>query len=184
LPPLLLRLESHLLDSMPSDTLAELTEYVIGRQGHRLPVSRSGILVSAAMDRQRDWLALQDIPKPTIRPHRPPITRSPVLVAADSSAAVSPHFDRRLSTPRPALLSPLASPAMRPLAGGPELDGMFAMDEDVELAAAVAVSLSIGESATLPGVGAEPAASLLSPPASSSSSSKPVWKSRAVEAEK
>lgn len=179
-------LESHLLDPMPNDTLDELATFVIGRQGERLPISRSGILVTSAMDRQRDWLAMEDFPKLSLKSTKPgaqassKAERSPKLSPAASGLTALPlarPSPRRTSYSVP--ISPLASPAMHAQVSSEDVeDGLFSMDEEVgivdRLANGLVGSLSLGERAV----------PLETPSRVPSSSSKPVWKSKAVEAER
>lgn len=198
-------LESRLLETMDLDILTELSTFIASRQGLRLPISRSGLLIQAAMDRQSGWLAMQDIPTPTLRSGRtfnttrpPPLPRSPTVDSSlDSTASPKPVQRRTSTTVVCARASPAPSPAVkaqspasrREPSGGDDDDGMFAMDEEdadvSSLVAGVRASLSIGpnggsSSSDQGATGRGPSSSGVS----LASGSKPVWKSRAVGAEK
>ncbi|CED83705.1 Uncharacterized conserved protein, contains ankyrin and BTB/POZ domains [Phaffia rhodozyma] len=130
-------LESHLLDNMPSDILANLSSYVHRRQGLRLPISRSGVLLTAAMERQAEWLALQDVPKPYLRPAKSALAihRSPGLSPIEVTSTLPPPPRRSSSTTiiggTPVQSSPAFKSQLRSAAEGD--DDMFQMDEDQDV---------------------------------------------------
>ena len=64
-------LENGMLDDMDIRVLNDLTSFVQDRQAIRLPITRSRILEELAVERQGEWLALQDLPVVGIRPNRP-----------------------------------------------------------------------------------------------------------------
>ncbi len=64
-------LENGMLDDLDIRVLNDLTFFVQDRQGVRLPITRSGILEQLAVEREGEWLAMQDIPVFRIRPNRP-----------------------------------------------------------------------------------------------------------------
>lgn len=174
-------LESHYLDAMPADLLADLSAFVVGQQAERLPISRSNILVAALMEDHKAWLALQDIPKPSIRPAgqagRPFQPRSPRMSPVELTPPPSAAKPQRRMT-RTTIVSPAGSPALRPSAG-PD-DDLFTMDEDDDvagLAAGIAASLALGAPAASASSSAGPSTTLSTP-------AKPIWKPRTVEASK
>ena len=56
-----------MLDGLDVDAVRNLSVYIRQAQLEKSPISRSGILTSAAMQRNADWLVLQDIPGPVLR---------------------------------------------------------------------------------------------------------------------
>lgn len=170
-------LESHYLDSMPTDLLTELSSFVVAQQEMRLPVSRSNVLVAALMAEHKAWLSLQDIPQPSIRQARPvqPRVRSPKMSPVDLTPPSSAKTVRRPT--RTSIVSPTASPALKPSAG-PD-DDLFTMDEDEDvssLAAGIAASLALGASGPGPSIASSSAG-----PSALATPSKPIWKARQVE---
>ena len=147
-------LESGLLDELHEDVLLELSEVIAEKQAKKLSVARTGELVQEAMKRQKEWLALQDIPTPRIRiPWKKRVRASPVITPLDAGRMISP--------------SP--SPSVEP-----QGDEMFTMDDEVH-------TPSTGD--RTPKSTSRPMTPLdLS--AGSSKSGGPVWRSKAVEAEK
>ncbi|KAL7424397.1 hypothetical protein Q5752_000079 [Cryptotrichosporon argae] len=113
-------LESGLLDEMDDDVLRDLCAVIAHEQEGKLPVPRSAALVVDAMDKHRDWLALQDIPAPRVRV---PIRRAPPA-SAHRSPVLSPV---ELTLRMPA--SPGPSPDVKPVQS--TNDDIFAMDDDV-----------------------------------------------------
>lgn len=159
-------LESGLLDEMHEDVLLELSQHITKQQLRKLSVSRSNKLVNAALDKHRDWLQVQDFPIPRVRQPWKWKPRSPVLSPVD---LMTPTRIRR-KTP-----SPVLSPELRATPGqGPAGDEMFTMDDDL---------------ATPPTTGwpQTPRTSRPMTPldlSAGSSTGRPVWKSKVVEAEK
>lgn len=152
-------LESGLLDEMHEDVLLDLSQRITSQQLRKLSVSRSGKLVNAAMEKHKEWLALQDIPAPRIRQPWRWKPRSPALSPVDPM--ITPIRPTRKT------VSPTYTPEMR-AANVPTGDEMFAMDDDIP----TPMSGSAGSRPMTPldlSAGAAKGA---------------VWKSKAVEAEK
>lgn len=151
-------LESGLLDDMDEDVLRDLTGVIGAKQGDKMLIPRSGLLVDELMWKHRDWLLLQDIPIPRVRAPTKWKPRSPV-VQPTKSPQIAPR-------------SPAATPDLKPLSSAQ--DEIFSMDEDQP-------------SPPTPSTPARASASgrpmtPLSLPAGSSKA--PVWKSRTVQQEK
>jgi inhibitor of Bruton tyrosine kinase len=90
-----------MLDCLTSDLVKQLGESVRRQQTSQAPVSRMGSLIEEAMERYKDWLALQDIPQPFIPSSRLMSLRpSP---HAHSKAARRPSGPSFLDVPGPAL---------------------------------------------------------------------------------
>ena len=153
-------LESGLLDDMHEDVLMELCEVIGKKQLRKLWVSRSGLLVHAAMERQKDWLALQDIPTPRLRTPWKWKPRSPVISPSDVKAR---HGK---------VVSPTPSPVLRPVDSSAAIEEMFSMDDDLH---------TPPSGYQTPKMGSRPMT-----PLESSGGSKvgPVWKPRVLESEK
>ncbi|WWC89884.1 uncharacterized protein L201_004812 [Kwoniella dendrophila CBS 6074] len=121
-------LESGLLDEMDNDVLQDLSEVIAQKQGKKLSVSRSQLLVKQAMEKHREWLLLQDIPQPRIRQPFKWKPKSPALSPVDtmtfSSSNTSKAKEKAKLPPPP---SPMLSPEMLPSAA----DGIFQMDDDL-----------------------------------------------------
>lgn len=109
-------LESGLLDDMYDDVLADLANVIASKQGSKLYVPRSGMLTRQAMDKHRDWLALQDIPTPRVRQ---PFKGRP--------RPSSPTTKKE----KEIILSPGPSPLLRP--ANQANDDIFAMDDEEPL---------------------------------------------------
>ncbi|KAI0091451.1 hypothetical protein BDY19DRAFT_1030603 [Irpex rosettiformis] len=56
-------LECHMLDDLPVDIIKQLAKFVRDLQADKSPLSRSNILVDAAMRRNAEWVELQDFPQ-------------------------------------------------------------------------------------------------------------------------
>ena len=156
-------LESGLLDEMHEDVLMELSEVIAEKQAKKLSVARTGDLVNEAMKRQKEWLAFQDIPVPRVRiPYKKRIRASPVIAPVDS-------------TRNPNLVSPSPSPMLEPQVTGAAVEEMFTMDDDIH-------TPSTGSGQQTPRATSRP----MTPLSGSGGSAKggPVWKSKAIEAEK
>lgn len=151
-------LESGLLDEMHEDVLLDLCQHIGEKQLRKLGASRSGELVNTAMEKWKDWLAIQDIPVPRVRQPWRWKPRSPLV------APINPTSSRARKTP-----SPVFSPDFKPASGQ---DDIFAMDDEM---------------ATPPSTSAvTPRSSRPMTPLdlSAGSGKGAVWRSRAVEAEK
>jgi len=158
-------LESGLLDEMHEDVLLELSQHITKQQLRKLSVSRSNKLVNAAMEKHRDWLNVQDFPVPRVRQPWKWKPRSPALSPVDLTTTRI-----RKKTP-----SPVTSPELRATPGQGALgDEMFTMDDD--LASPLASGWSQTPKSSRPMTPLDLSAGV--------SSSRPVWKSKIVEAEK
>lgn len=183
-------LESHFLDAMSADLLAGLATFVADQQAKRLPISRSNVLVAALMAEHKAWLALQDIPRLSLRPATQaprPLSlnnRSPKMSPVELTASPASAKPVRRVT-RTVITSPTGSPALRPSVG-PD-DDLFTMDEDEDvagLAAGIAASLALSPPPTT-----APAPAGVSSAAGSSTPTpvtpaKPIWKPRSVDTSK
>jgi hypothetical protein len=164
-------LESGLLDDMHEDVMHDLCDHIAERQNRKLSVSRNAVLVNAALGRQKEWLALQDIPTPRVRqPWRwktaAQASKSPVLIATDITPVKTRHR-KTVETP-----SPVTSPELQPTPSTTMGDDIFTMDDDVAPSSSGAVTPRVTRPMT--------PLDLLSAPRSSG----PVWKSKAVEADR
>jgi hypothetical protein len=157
-------LESGLLDEMHEDVLLELSRHIAAQQLRKLSVSRSNKLVNAAMDKHRDWLNVQDFPVPRVRQPWKWKPRSPGLSPVDLTSTPI----RRRRTP-----SPVTSPEIKATPGAVG-DGMFTMDDDLS-------------TPPTSGWAQTPRTSRPMTPldlSAGTTPSRPVWKSKVVEAEK
>lgn len=119
-------LESRMLDDLRPDLIKQLSKFVRDEQLRKSPFTRSDLLVSAAMEKNAEWLALQDFPYPIIRSTKGPIRES---------AKLSPPGPTRMSRQTSGSESPLLRPSLpstsslRPskLSMGP--DEIFMMDD-------------------------------------------------------
>ncbi|ORX33429.1 hypothetical protein BD324DRAFT_606179 [Kockovaella imperatae] len=150
-------LESGLLDEMHEDVLLELSEVIAQKQARKLSVSRTGELVSEAMKRQKEWLAMQDIPAPRVRiPWKKRVRASPVIAPVDMSKVISPAL----------------SPVHGPIEGNTE--EIFVMDDEVNTPSTGTKTPKMSSRPMTP----------LDLSGGLSRTSGPVWRSKAVEAEK
>lgn len=152
-------LESGLLDDMDDEVLRDLSDVIAAKQSDRAVIPRSAILVSEAMAKNRDWLALQDIPTPRVRAPQKWKPRSPLLV---------PHDHGRRSPG-----SPLATPDLKPLQPTSAVDEIFSMDEETPTTPATPTHVNGHGDKGRPMT-----------PLSLGSAKTPVWKSRTVQSEK
>ena len=153
---------------MDDDVLQDLSRVISDKQATKLAVSRSGVLIALAMEKHRDWLALQDIPTPRIRQPWKWKPRSPILASPER---VTSTKDRRPSCP-----SPVTSPDLHPTPSSTTLDEIFTMDDDV-------IPPTIASSSALTPKMSRPMTPL-DLHAASQVLKGPVWKSRTVESEK
>jgi hypothetical protein len=154
-------LESGLLDEMHEDVLLDLSQHITSQQLRKLSLSRSGKLVNAAMEKHKEWLALQDIPAPRIRQPWRWKPRSPTLSPSDPT--VTPVRSARKT------ISPNLTPETR-ATSVPTGDEMFAMDDDIP---------------TTPLSGSAGSRPMTPLDLSAGGQAKgAVWRSKAVEAEK
>ncbi|GAA5888090.1 hypothetical protein JCM5296_005430 [Sporobolomyces johnsonii] len=140
-------LESYLLDDLPPDLLTALTTFVQERQGAKMPVSRSGLLLQEALSKHADYIAELDVGRPTggAKRFRPNIGTnmprpSPSLLSPGPSPQLAPTPSK---SPRMrASASPNASPSLSAVR---EVDEPFTLDEDFLLDQS-----SVGPSASVP----------------------------------
>lgn len=104
-------LEGRLLDHLSPEIINAISIYVQGRQALRLPLSRSGILVSDLMVKWSSYISDLDYSRPTggafkfsMLKGKGRLTRSPHLTPTVLSAAASPR-----------IRSPATSPFLPPL---------------------------------------------------------------------
>jgi hypothetical protein len=173
-------LESGLLDDMDDDTLASLGKAMTAAQLDKLRIPRSQQLVKAAMDKHKDWLAMQDIPAPRVRqPWRwkNSVIKSPTLAPVGARSA------RRRGTP-----SPFGSPEVHASLGG-AVDDIFAMDDE-PMTPPTPMGRDSGRTTPRAGAGARPMTplDLSAPPAlagrAGGGGGGAVWRSSAVEAQR
>lgn len=111
-------LESRMLDDLPADLIKQFSIFIREEQRRKAPWARSSTLVDDAMAKNKAWLDTQDFPQPIVR----------------TNAPRPPAIRRKVSL----VISPAASPAVRPLAStragvntvvpdGAD-DGVFMMD--------------------------------------------------------
>ncbi|KAK8869660.1 hypothetical protein IAR55_000228 [Kwoniella newhampshirensis] len=160
-------LESGLLDDMENDVLQDLCDTIAKKQGAKLSVSRSQVLVKQAMEKHREWLLLQDIPAPRIRQPFRWKPRSPALSPVET---MTPAKDKRR---KPPAASPVASPELQAQLdrSSSAADGMFQMDDDLP----TTPSTSSGAHTPRP---TRPMTPL------DLSAKPPTWRSKTVETEK
>lgn len=167
-------LESGFLDDMDEDTLADLTKYIGDAQLKKLRIPRSQLLTKRAMEDNKEWLAVQDIPVPRVRQPWRWKPKSPALSPLDPFAmsSMSSQGGRKGKKRATVIPSPIHSPE---LVAAPVPDDIFAMDDDPS-------SPSVGSGRTTPRSGRPMTPLDLSAPAPGKGG--PVWRSSAVEAQK
>ncbi|GAA6003739.1 hypothetical protein JCM10207_003573 [Rhodosporidiobolus poonsookiae] len=119
-------LEGGLLDDLPSDLLVALTAFVQERQGAKMPVSRSGLLLQEVLAKHADYLADIDVGRPTGAAKR----YKPSIVPASpkpSPSLLSPQLSPQLQPTKSPRMQPKPSPSLAPVG---EVDEPFALDED------------------------------------------------------
>ncbi|KAF9233712.1 hypothetical protein BU15DRAFT_53495 [Melanogaster broomeanus] len=133
-------LESRFLDDLDPRVVRKLSQHIRMEQAEKSPVSRSDKLALEAMEKHKDWLALQDLPVPII----------PSQKAHRDSPKMSPPGSAKKPTRPLKLYSPPTSPLLRPtslsaprhvLRSKPSGDEIFAMD-DTELIPCVELDVS------------------------------------------
>ncbi|KIJ65354.1 hypothetical protein HYDPIDRAFT_181161 [Hydnomerulius pinastri MD-312] len=124
-------LESRILDELDPRVARKLAEHTRSEQAEKSPVSRSDKLAREAIEKHKDWLALQDIPGPFV-------PNPKALHAHRDSPKMSPPGSARKSGRPLKLSSPAGSPLLRPTSAprpmlhpGPSGDELFAMDAEV-----------------------------------------------------
>ncbi|THH30426.1 hypothetical protein EUX98_g3763 [Antrodiella citrinella] len=100
-------LETHMLDDLPFDLIKQLSAYIRSEQEVKSPISRSGQLTKKALEANKDWLALQDIPGLILRSSR---------IEGKNLAKLSPPGPgrKRVKSGAGSMTSPPPSPAVRP----------------------------------------------------------------------
>jgi hypothetical protein len=117
-------LESRILDDLDHRVVRKLSEHTCAEQAAQSPVSRFGKLGRAALEKHKEWLALQDIPVPVIPTQK--------LWSAKDSPKMSPPGSAKKATGRQSRLhSPTRSPVLCSSSAPPLLPGdeIFAMDD-------------------------------------------------------
>lgn len=112
-------LESRILDDLDHRVVRQLSEHTRAEQAAQSPVSRSDKLGQAAMEKHKEWLALQDLPVPIIPSRK-------LWVAKESYKISPPSSAKKITGRQSRLHSPTTSPVLRPSL--PE-DEIFAMDD-------------------------------------------------------
>lgn len=165
-------LESGLLDEMDTDVLQELCDVIAQKQSQKLFVPRMGLAVIPLMEKHKEWLSQQDIPVPRVRQPYKFRARSPKLSPVESFTPAKESRRSRVPTTNSA--TPIGSPEVQPLSTPlAAADDIFTMDED---------QMTPPSSAS--GVQTPRSGRPMTPLDLASGSSKPVWKSKKVEAEK
>ncbi|GAA5904198.1 hypothetical protein JCM6882_003976 [Rhodosporidiobolus microsporus] len=120
-------LEAGLLDALPTDLLVAFTAFVQERQGAKMPISRSGLLLQELLSKHADYLAEIDVGRPTgaAKRYRPAIVPnspkpSPSLLSPQPSPQLGPSKSPRMQATKP-------SPSLPPVG---EVDEPFSLDED------------------------------------------------------
>ncbi|KAI5481874.1 BTB domain and ankyrin repeat containing protein [Pseudohyphozyma bogoriensis] len=146
-------LEGRLLDDLPPDLLAAVSAFCQERQGARLPISRSGLLVSDLMAKHSSWVADLDLAKPTggARKFKATVPRSPGPSPSLLSPAASPHLLPHTSPQmRATPVSPSTSPLLQP--ARESHDEPFSMDDDFSLDSSPVRPTFAGSSSSTPGM--------------------------------
>lgn len=123
-----LLLESRILDDLDPRVARKLSEHARAKQTAQSPASRSNRLGLAALEKHKEWLALQDIPVTVIPSQK--------LWSGKDSPKMSPPSSVKKAAGRPLMYySPTMSPVLRSsvtLQQPPMGDEIFAMDDDVD----------------------------------------------------
>lgn len=116
-------LESRILDDLDPRVVRKLSEHTRAAQAAQSPVSRSGKLGRVALEKHKEWLALQDIPVPIIPSQK-------IWSAKDSSKMSPPGSAKKSMGRQLKLYSPITTPVLRPSSAlpPPQGDEIFAMD--------------------------------------------------------
>jgi hypothetical protein len=118
-------LENNMLDDMPVELIDNLAEFVRKKQVEKSPISRSNQIVDAAMIKQSDWLALQDIPQSIIHTNRHGLHKVSPRPSPSSPGRKYHSRPSTVSSPSPHLA--ISTPPTCPAPSGD--DDIFAMDE-------------------------------------------------------
>jgi len=112
-------LESRILDDLETTMVRHLAEYTRREQLEKSPITRSNKLASYAMDKHKEWLALQDIPGPFVPRSR--------ISQAQRESQKALRSVTQTPTPSPSLgpTRPSRSASHLDLAG----DELFVMDD-------------------------------------------------------
>ncbi|KAI0750595.1 hypothetical protein BC629DRAFT_1684927 [Irpex lacteus] len=122
-------LEGHMLDDLPVDIVKQLAKFIRAQQADKSPLSRSNVLVVGAMERNAEWIALQDFPIPIVPTARAAEKeRASAMREAREARMSPPNLTKRESVPGSPVVRPSVSSSK--LAGGASLgeDDLFAMD--------------------------------------------------------
>lgn len=115
-----------MFSDLPIDILKQLSNFVRRKQAEKFPLARSNLLVQMAMEKNQDWLMLQDFPELLMPSARTSSVREKTKLSPPG--ALRPHKSWS---------SPPVSPLMRPriLSSGPSShqvsigeDELFIMD--------------------------------------------------------
>ncbi|KIK67885.1 hypothetical protein GYMLUDRAFT_36681 [Collybiopsis luxurians FD-317 M1] len=135
-------LESHMLDTLGSSIVKHLSAFIRAQQEKKSPIVRSHRLVKHAMDKWRDWLDAEDIPKLIMpssgllrkqrerKSSQAPKLSSPPSPSPISSLSFSHQKELSQSRSRPIIKHrSSASPVLNPQGSIPESNDIFDMDE-------------------------------------------------------
>jgi hypothetical protein len=82
-----LLLQSRMLDDLPPRLIKQLSVFIRTQQQEKSPVSRSLVLLDAAMAKHYDWLQLQDFAQPLVRTAKPKSPKKSCVLPSASVAA-------------------------------------------------------------------------------------------------
>ncbi|KAF9483060.1 hypothetical protein BDN70DRAFT_874303 [Pholiota conissans] len=115
-------LECRLLDDIPYALVKQLSKFTRRRQTEKSPYSRGGAYIQSLLDKYGSWLALQDIPQPTLK--HTTIPRKDI-----SSNKLSPPVLIKRSTSNTSSSTLVPPPSPRAVRRLPSGDDIFLMDE-------------------------------------------------------
>ncbi|PFH48643.1 hypothetical protein AMATHDRAFT_5613 [Amanita thiersii Skay4041] len=125
-------LESRMLDELPHRLIKQLGVFTRQKQAEKSPVSRTTVLLDAALVKHADWLELQDIPEPIVRLNRPLQESSARGISNTNkkSSRVSLASDPAIPTAPTNENAPVTSTAQqRAIRRPPSGDDIFVMDD-------------------------------------------------------
>ncbi|KAJ8293937.1 BTB/POZ domain-containing protein 1 [Rhodotorula toruloides] len=130
-------LETSLLDDLPTDLLVALAAFIRERQGAKMPISRSGLLLQEVIAKHPEYYAETDVARPTgaAKRYRPAVVPnsprpSPSLLSPTSSPQLAPIASSSKSPRLRPSMSPNPSPSLPAVR---EVDEPFTLDEDFML---------------------------------------------------
>lgn len=112
-----------MLDDLPVDIVKQLAKFIRAQQADKSPLSRSNVLVDGAMERNAEWIALQDFPTPIVPTARAAEKeRGNAMREAREARMSPPGLTKRESVP--------GSPVVRPRISSSKLVGVASLGED------------------------------------------------------